>query len=359
MKQAVVAMSGGVDSSVAAYLIKESGFETTGITMRLFDNETIGISNEKTCCSLSNIEDAVRVAETLGIYYLVYDMRKEFRSEVIDRFVRAYEKGETPNPCIECNRYLKFEALYRLAVRDLEDDEISIATGHYAIIEKDNGSDRYLLRKAASKDKDQSYVLYCMSQDQLARTLFPLGRLSKAEVRRIAEEQSLVTAHKRESQDICFVPDGDYSSFISGYTGRTYPPGDFTDADGIVLGRHKGIIRYTVGQRKGLGLALKKPAYVQKIDAEKNRVIIGDNDSLFQKELTASNFNWVSIPPPSKDIRASARIRYKHREAPATVAPQSESEVKIIFDDPQRAITPGQSVVLYDGDYVLGGGIIR
>ena len=285
-------------------------------------------------------------------------MRDEFRKEVIDRFIDAYEHGETPNPCIACNRYLKFDALYRLGAKDLEDDELKIATGHYAVIEKDPASGRYMLRKSSFADKDQSYVLYNMTQAQLARTLFPLGNMSKSEVREIAEAQGLVTAKKRESQDICFVPDGDYAGFIRRYAGREYPPGDFVDADGNVMGQHKGIIRYTIGQRKGLGLALKAPAYVQEIDVKGNRVILGDNASLFRTELTVRDFNWVSMAPPAGDFRASARIRYKHHEAPATVIPVSETEVKIIFDEPQRAITHGQSAVLYDGDYVLGGGII-
>ena len=359
MKQALAAMSGGVDSSVAAYLLREAGYETTGVTMRLFDNGTIGIGSDKTCCSLSSIEDACSVANKLGIYFLVYDMREEFRREVIDRFIDAYEHGETPNPCIACNRYLKFDALYRLGAADLHDDSVMVATGHYAVIEKDPGSGRYMLRKSSFTDKDQSYVLYNLTQPQLARTLFPLGELSKKEVREIAESQGLVTAKKRESQDICFVPDGDYAGFIRRYAGREYPPGDFVDEQGHVMGQHKGIIKYTIGQRKGLGLALKAPAYVKEIDVEGNRVILGDNASLFRRELSARDFNWVSTAPPAGDLRASARIRYRHREAPATVIPVSETEVRVIFDEPQRAVTRGQSVVLYDGDYVLGGGIIQ
>ena len=370
-------MSGGVDSSVAAYLVKSAGYETTGATMRLFDNETIGISSEKTCCSLSSIEDACSVANKLGIYYLVYDMRSEFRKEVIERFIDAYEHGETPNPCAACNKYLKFDALYRLAYEDLMEDEepfdgalpagnqsedacdIAIATGHYAIIEQDSGCGRFMLRKSLVKDKDQSYFLCGLTQKQLSRTLFPLGFLAKSEVREIAEDQGLVTARKRESQDICFVPGGDYASFIRGYTGREYPPGDFVDRDGNLMGRHKGIINYTIGQRKGLGLALKAPAYVQELDIRTNRVVLGDNASLFSRELTARDFNWISIAPPAGDIRASARIRYRHKEAPAVIIPLSSTEVKIIFDEPQRAITRGQSVVIYDGDYVLGGGTIE
>ena len=362
MKQALVGMSGGVDSSVAAYLVREAGYETTGATMRLFDNETIGIS-DKTCCSLSSIEDACAVANKLGINYVVYDMRPDFRREVIDRFVRAYEQGSTPNPCVACNKYLKFDRLYELAARDLLTDTadgesgLFVATGHYAVIEKSAGG-RYMLRKGSDASKDQSYFLYDLTQEQLSRTLFPLGAMTKSEVRAIALEQGLVTAKKRESQDICFVPGGNYASFIRGYTGHEYPQGDFVGTDGKVMGTHKGIINYTIGQRKGLGLALKKPAYVLSIDTAGNRVILGDNEELFTRELTAGQFNWVSTAAPQDDIRALARIRYRHHEAPARIVPLSEDTVRIIFDEPQRAITSGQSVVVYDGDYVLGGGII-
>lgn len=355
-KQALVGMSGGVDSSVAAFLVREAGYDVTGATMRLFDNETIGIT-DKTCCSLSSIDDACAVANRLGISYVVYDMRDDFRRDVIDRFVSAYESGATPNPCVACNKYLKFDRLYELSARDLPAPPC-IATGHYAVIEK-SGSGRFMLRKGIDPGKDQSYFLYDLTQEQLSRTLFPLGGLTKPEVREIAESQGLVTAKKRESQDICFVPGGDYASFICGYTGHDYPPGDFVSRDGTVMGTHKGIINYTIGQRKGLGLALKKPAYVLNIDTEQNRVILGDNEDLFTRELTAESFNWVSTAMPQSDMRASARIRYRHHEAPAAIIPLSETSVKIIFDEPQRAITRGQSVVVYDGDYVLGGGIIK
>lgn len=408
VKKALVGMSGGVDSSVAAYLVREAGYETTGATMRLYDNETIGLDNSKTCCSLSSIEDACAVANRLGISYIVYDMREEFRREVIDRFVDAYEHGATPNPCIACNKYLKFDALYRLSARDLlagdltannqflidssannlpegylsaspkaadaaesgaaaaerktaalaDAPPLSIATGHYARIERDRGSGRFLLRKGIDPGKDQSYFLCDLTQEQLARTLFPLGGLVKSEVREIAASLGLVTAKKKESQDICFVPGGDYASFIRGYTGHEYPNGDFVDADGNVMGEHKGIIKYTIGQRKGLGLSLKKPAYVCALDVPNNRVILGDNEDLFKRELTASEFNWIAMDVPASDIRASARIRYRHHEAPARIIPLGPDRVRIEFDEPQRAMTRGQSVVVYDGEYVVGGGII-
>lgn len=381
IKQALVGMSGGVDSSVAAYLVREAGYETTGATMRLFDNETIGLDSGKTCCSLSSIEDACAVANRLGIYYVVYDMREDFKREVINRFVDAYEHGATPNPCVACNKYLKFDLLYQLCARDLLSDAasydageanvnelaersiaeappLSIATGHYARIEHDRGAGRFLLRKGVDPGKDQSYFLCDLTQEQLGRTLFPLGSMQKSEVREVAESLGLVTAKKRESQDICFVPGGDYASFIREYTGHEYPNGDFVDAQGNVMGEHKGIIKYTIGQRKGLGLALKKPAYVCGLDVENNRVILGDNDDLFKRDLTASQFNWIATAVPSSDIRASARIRYRHHEAPARIIPIGADRVKIEFDEPQRAMTRGQSVVVYDGEYVIGGGII-
>ena len=354
-KKALVAMSGGVDSSVAAYLIREAGFETTGVTMRLYDNETIGLDSAKTCCSLSSIEDACSIANKLGIYYLVYDFREEFREEVIRRFVDAYEHGMTPNPCIECNRYLKFDHLFACG-KEIGQDYV--VTGHYAIIEKDSGSGRYLLKKSVDLSKDQSYVLYPLTQEQLAHTLFPLGGMHKTETRQIAEEQGFINAHKHDSQDICFVPDGDYAGFIEHYIGKSYPAGHFVDADGNVLGEHRGIIHYTIGQRKGLGLSLKKPMYVTELDTEKNEVVLGDNADLFTRELNAKDFNWIAMAAPSGDLRAKARIRYKHKEAPAQIIPTGPDTARIIFDEPQRAITRGQSVVLYDDDYVIGGGTI-
>ena len=328
------------------------------------------------------------MANRLGIFFLVYDMREEFKRDVIENFVSEYEHGRTPNPCVICNSRLKFDYLYKLGAADLLDsggahpaadersgkhstgdpgrsrscaedtaDMLYIATGHYAVTEQD-ASGRYILRKAKDRSKDQTYFLSTLTQEQLSRTLFPLGSLTKPEVREIAGSLGLVTAHKSESQDICFVPGGDYSEFIRGYTGRDYPPGEFVDTDGQVLGRHSGIINYTIGQRKGLGLALGKPAYVQDIDPDANRVIIGDNEQLFTRELTSSDFNWVSIAAPRGDIHADVRIRYRHKEAPAEVIPLGENRIQVIFDEPQRAITRGQTVAVYDGDYVLGGGTI-
>ena len=348
----MIAMSGGVDSSVAAYLMVQAGYDCLGMTMRLYNNEDIG-KTEKTCCSLDDVEDARSVAFRLGIPFRVFNFTEEFRSCVIDRFVNAYECGETPNPCIDCNKYLKFGKIFQRM------DELGydyVVTGHYARIEQDG--DRFLLKKGLDDSKDQSYVLYGLTQAQLARTVFPLGCMTKAETRRIAEEQGFLNARKHDSQDICFVPDGDYAAFLERYTGKSYPAGEFVDTQGKILGRHKGIVRYTIGQRKGLGLALPCPMYVKDKDMAGNRVILSKNEELFSRELDAKGFNWSALDCPSGTIRASAKIRYKHTEQPASVTPTGPDTVHIVFDEPQRAICRGQAVVLYDGDTVLGGGTI-
>lgn len=354
-KKALIAMSGGVDSSVAAYLIKEQGFDATGITLKLFDNEDIGEKKEKTCCSLDDIDDARSVCYKLGIPYYVYNFKDSFRENVISRFISAYENGTTPNPCIDCNRYIKFEKLMQRA-DELEFDYV--VTGHYAVIEYDEKSKRFLLKKSADLSKDQSYVLYSLTQKQLSRTLFPLGNMKKEQTREIAENLGLINAAKRDSQDICFVPDGDYAKFIEQYTGKSYPHGNFVDENGRVLGEHKGIIRYTVGQRKGLGLALPHPMYVKKKDLEKNEVILCDNESLFSRELYASDINLISCEKIDKPMKLKARVRYNQSEQPATVEQLDENTLHIVFDEPQRAISYGQAVVLYDGEYVVGGGTI-
>ena len=346
-------MSGGVDSSVAAYLMKQRGFDCIGVTMKLFSNEEIGCSRAKTCCSLEDVEDARSVAYRLGIPYYVFNFTEDFGRQVIDRFVAAYENGATPNPCIDCNRYLKFERLYRRAA-ELGCDRV--ATGHYARIEKQG--DRYLLKKASDESKDQSYVLYAMTQEQLAHTAFPCGALSKTQTRQIAEEQGFLNAEKPDSQDICFVPDGDYAAFIRRYTGKCYPDGPFVTTQGTIVGRHRGIIHYTVGQRKGLGISSDRPLYVQSIDAAKNTVVLGENRELFGTELNAVNFNWIAFETPPDVLRAKAKIRYRHREQWATVEVTGKNTVHLVFDAPQRAVTRGQAVVLYDGDTVLGGGEI-
>lgn len=354
-KKALVAMSGGVDSSVAAYLTKEMGYNATGVTLKLFDNEDIGETKEKTCCSLDDIDDARNVCRKIGIPYYVYNFKDSFKENVIDRFISAYENGTTPNPCIDCNRYIKFEKLIRRA-EELEFDKV--VTGHYSIIEYDEGADRFLLKKSADLSKDQSYVLYSLTQKQLSKTLLPLGNLTKSYVREIAESLNLINAKKHDSQDICFVPDGDYAKFIEQYTGRTYPNGNFVDENGNILGEHKGIIRYTVGQRKGLGLALPCPMYVKEKNLEENKVILCENHRLFSKELYATDINLISCDRIDKPMRVKARVRYNQPEKPATVEQTDNNTLHITFDEPQRAISKGQAVVLYDGEYVIGGGTI-
>ncbi|MBQ9674244.1 MAG: tRNA 2-thiouridine(34) synthase MnmA [Ruminococcus sp.] len=352
-KKAIIAMSGGVDSSVAAFIMKEKGFHIIGVTMKLYDNEDIGIDTEKTCCSLSDIEDARSVCYKLGSLYYVFNFKAEFKYKIIDDFINTYENGGTPNPCIRCNRYLKFEKLMH---RMFELQYDYVVTGHYARVEK--RGDRYILKKAVDLTKDQSYVLYNLTQEQLKHIRFPLGEMNKTEVRKIAEENGFINANKRDSQDICFVPNGKYAEFIEEFTGKTYPEGDFVDTNGNVLGRHKGIIRYTIGQRKGLGLALPCPMYVKEKDLNSNRVVLCVNDELFSTTLYADDFNWLSIEQPKNPIHCKARIRYNQKEQPATAEVMPDGSVKVVFEQPQRAICKGQAVVLYDEDVVLGGGTI-
>ncbi|MCL2044280.1 MAG: tRNA 2-thiouridine(34) synthase MnmA [Treponema sp.] len=355
-KKALIAMSGGVDSSVAAYLLHRQGFDCTGITMKLFANEDIGISREKSCCSLEDVQDARNAAETMGIPFYVNNFIDDFKQQVIGRFVQAYQNGATPNPCIDCNRYVKFEKLFNRA-QQLDMDYI--ATGHYARIEYNSETGRYLLRKGVDEVKDQSYFLYAMTQQQLAHSLFPLGTLNKTQVREIAKEQGFVNADKQESQDICFVRDGSYASFIEQYTGKTYESGNFTDLQGNNLGRHKGIIHYTIGQRRGLAIALNKPVYVHSINVIDNTVIICEDKDLLCKTLEAADFNWISCNTISGPIRVKAKIRYNQKEQWATAEQTSPDTVRIEFDEPQRAIAKGQAAVLYDGDVVVGGGTIK
>lgn len=355
-KKAIIAMSGGVDSSVAAYIMKDKGFECIGVTMKLFDNDDIGVSKEHSCCSLEDVEDARSVAYALDIPYFVFNFSDRFEKDVIERFVYSYEHGITPNPCIDCNRYLKFDKLY-LRAQELGYDYV--VTGHYARIEKDSVSGRYLLKKSLDNDKDQSYVLYSLTQDQLAHTLFPLGSMTKPEVRKIAEAQNFINAHKHDSQDICFVQNGSYADFIEGYRGKSYPEGDFINSSGKVLGKHKGVIRYTVGQRKGLGLSFPEPMYVCKVNPTDNTVTLGTKDELYSKTLIAKDINLISIPNIDKPMRLKAKIRYRQAEQWATVTQIDNDTLSVCFDEPQRAITKGQSVVLYDGDIVVGGGIIQ
>ena len=305
-------MSGGVDSSLAAKLIKDAGYDCIGCTMKLYDNEDIGISRLHTCCTLDDMEDARSIAYGIGIPYYVFNFKDSFREQVIDRFIAAYESGRTPNPCIDCNRFMKFEKLLERA-KILGCDHV--VTGHYARIEWDGGT--YLLKKAADASKDQSYVLYTMTQEQLRHTLFPLGNLRKSEVRKLAEENGFINASKPDSQDICFVPDGDYAAFLERQTGKAYPEGNFVDAEGKILGVHKGMIRYTIGQRKGHGLSLGKPMYVTAICPLHHTVVLGEEQELFRRTLIADDFNWISGAAPTGSIMCSAKIRYRQKEQPA------------------------------------------
>ena len=367
-------MSGGVDSSVAAYLMKEKGYEGIGITIKTFNETGDGIKRENTCCSLDDVSDARSVACTLGIRHFLYNFTGQFEEHVMKRFVDAYENGCTPNPCIDCNRYIKFQELYERA--KLMGYDI-VVTGHYARVEYNEVTGRYLLKKGLDANKDQSYVLYSLTQEQLMHTQFPLGELPKPKVREIAEEQGLINARKHDSQDICFVTSGSYTDFIRQYTGKEYPEGDFVDRKGNVLGRHKGIIHYTIGQRKGLGLSLAKPMYVYGIDKEKNKnekvepvriyhqkdyqkIMLHkiDEADLFSSELIADDLNLISVPKIEGKMRVKAKVRYRHTEQPATVEQLDEKRIHVIFDEPQRAITKGQAVVLYDGDVVVGGATI-
>ncbi len=355
MEKAIIAMSGGVDSSAAALLMQQAGYDCIGATMQLFHNEDAGISREKTCCSLDDVQDAKLVCAKLGIAHYVFNFSERFRRDVMQRFADSYECGRTPNPCIDCNRYLKFDAMMQ---RMQEMGYDYIVTGHYAQVVHDPASGRYLLKKAADASKDQTYVLYSLTQEQLRHIRLPLGGFQKSEIRELAEKNGLLNARKKDSQDICFVPDGDYAGFLERFTGRTYTPGEFVDTTGKVLGEHRGIIHYTVGQRKGLGIAAGHPLYVCGIDVQENRVTLGENKDLFSDYLTADQVNLISVPSLSDPIRVTAKIRYRHQEQPATAWMEGEI-LHVRFDQPQRAITCGQAVVMYQGDTVVGGGTIR
>lgn len=352
---ALIAMSGGVDSSVAAWLMQRDGFDCTGVTMRLTRNEAVNTEGLHTCCSERDIEDAAEVAYAMDIPYEVLDFTADFQEKIIDKFIRVYEAGGTPNPCIDCNRYMKFDHLLRWAEAHGLDH---VVTGHYARVEQDEATGRWLLKKGLDESKDQSYVLYNLTQEQLAHVRLPLGGLHKSEVRAIAEQQHFVNARKHDSQDICFVPDGDYAAAVERLTGAHSEPGRFVDTQGKVLGTHRGIIHYTIGQRRGLGIAAEMPLYVCGIDVPRNEVVLGRNDDLFSTELDASGCNWISGDVPDVPLRVTARIRYRQPEQPCTVTATGPDTVHVSFETPQRAITRGQAVVFYDGDTVLGGGTI-
>jgi tRNA-specific 2-thiouridylase len=362
-----VAMSGGVDSSAAAAILKEQGHDLVGFTMQLW-NQRRGISVDENgeplpsrCCSLDDVYDARRVAEELGFPFYVLNLEKEFERDVVQPFVASYLNGETPIPCVACNSRLKFASLDKLA-SSLGCEKV--ATGHYARVEFDEATQRYRLLRGRDPNKDQSYFLWELTQDQLSRATFPLGEMSKPDARDAARRNDLAVAEKKESQEICFVPDGDYAGFIDRYlaaeqqTDRLHGEGEIVTSNGTVIGTHGGIHRYTVGQRRGLGISNSRPLYVLGVEPQNNRVIVGYDDELLDNQFTAAGVNWIAIDNPAEPVRADVRVRYRHTAASATITPQPGGRAVVKFDEPQRAITPGQATVFYRGDEVVGGGWI-
>jgi tRNA-specific 2-thiouridylase len=362
-----VAMSGGVDSSAAAAILKAQGHELVGFTMQLW-NQRRGLSVDENgdplpsrCCSLDDVYDARRVAEEVGFPFYVLNLERDFERDVVQPFIASYLSGETPIPCVSCNSRLKFASLDRLAA-SLGCEKV--ATGHYARVEYDAATNRYRLLRGRNLQKDQSYFLWELTQDQLSRAMFPLGEMSKPEVRDVARQHSLAVAEKQESQEICFVPDGDYAGFIDRYldvegaADRIPHEGDLVDSTGDVIGTHTGIHHYTIGQRRGIGIAAERPLYVISIDSAKNRVVVGSQEELLSQEFTAAGVNWVAFDSPSESVRADVRVRYRHEPVPATITPLADRRARVTFAEPQRAITPGQATVFYCGDEVVGGGWI-
>ncbi|WP_039764321.1 MULTISPECIES: tRNA 2-thiouridine(34) synthase MnmA [unclassified Caldicellulosiruptor] len=355
-KKVLVAMSGGVDSSVAAAILKEEGYEVYGATMQIWQNECgEDLITGKSCCSIYAVDDARRVANILDIPYYVFNMKDDFKKMVIDYFIDEYIKGRTPNPCIMCNRKIKFELFLKKAIAIGMD---YIATGHYAVIEYDSSLNRYLLKRSKAKEKDQTYVLYNMTQEMLSKTLFPLGRFSKDDVRKLAEKFKLPVAKKPDSQEICFIPDNNYGKFIEKETGIR-EDGVYVDTEGKILGKSRAYYNYTIGQRKGLGISTGKRMYVVAIKPEENKVVLGDEDKIFADALIATDLNFIPFDKLESEIEVTAKIRYTAKEAKAKIVPMENDKVLVKFYEKQRAITPGQSVVFYNNDIVVGGGIIE
>ena len=357
MAKILVAMSGGVDSSVAAKLLVDQGHEVTGVTLKLFSNEDIVLAENatRTCCALSDVQDAKTVAYKLGIEHFVYNFRDLFAEKVIRHFVDTYLDGKTPNPCIDCNRYIKFDKLIERAMLLGFD---YVATGHYALVERDPATGRYLLKRGKDRSKDQSYVLYSLTQEQLAHTLFPLGNMEKHDVRDIAETAGLVNARKPDSQDICFVPGGDYPAFIDKMVPGMVKPGNFIDTEGHIIGRHQGVTHYTIGQRRGIAAAFGKPMYVVAKNALDNTVTLGENKDLLSSSLVAHDLNLIAFERLEAPMRITAKIRYNQVEQDAVISPEPDGRIRVAFLTPQRAITEGQAVVFYSGETVIGGGTI-